>query len=67
MVKKATCKQSLEEGEGFLHEALSSGKTLGRGVALSKELSGEWAFGVEGGQSGWSGGNDGKIGGGDGS
>ena len=65
MVKKATYKQSLEEGEGFFHEALSSG-TLGRGVALAKEPSWEWVFGVEGGQSGWSGGNDGKIGGGDG-
>lgn len=27
MVKKVTCKQNLEEGEGFLHEALLSGKT----------------------------------------
>ena len=42
---------------------LSQGRMLGRAMALAKEPSWERAFGVEGGQSGWSGGSEGKIGG----
>lgn len=67
MVKKVTCKQSLEGDEGFFYEALLSGKTFGQRSGFCKEPSWEWAFGVGGGQSGWCGGDDGKIGGGDGS
>lgn len=67
MVKKVTCKRSLEEGEGFLHEALLSGKTFGQrsgfcegtqlGVGLWSWRRPVWLV--------WRG--DGKIGGGDGS